>query len=92
MGGVNSINIVSPVNSCEGTQDNKKENNKNSLDFSQMIFDNIRKKNLSQQKKEAEEEKDQEERKQPDPITMVHQQYTVMSDYISSFKKKEEKK
>ncbi len=92
--GVNSINnnIIIPVNSCEGTQD-KKENKNSSLNFSQMLFDNIqREKALQQQEKEDKENKDQET-KQPDPINTIHQQYMLMSYVISSSsKKKEEKK
>ena len=93
MGGISiNNNIISPVDSCEGTQDNNKKESKSSLDFGQMIFDNIRReRNLSQQKKEAEEEKQEKEEK-PDPAKFLHQQYMMMGDYISSFKKKEEKK
>ena len=95
MGGINSINgIVSPVNSCEGTQDKKENSEKSSLNFSQMLFDNIQreKKCLQlQQKKEDEEDKNQET-KQPDTNNTIHQQYMLMSYVISSSssKKKED--
>ena len=91
--GVNSINnnIVIPVNSCEGTQD-KKENKNSSLNFSQMLFDNIqREKALQlQQKKEEDEENKDRETKQPDPNNTIHQQYMLMSYVISSSSKKKE--
>ena len=93
MGGINSINnnvnVVTPVNSCEGTQE--KKDNKTSLDFGQMIFDNIQREKRLQQKKEAEEEKQEKEEK-PNPVNIIHQQYMMMEQLIPLKKKEEEKK
>ena len=91
MGGINSINnnIVTPVSSCEGTQEKKE--NKSSLDFGQMIFDNIQREKHLQQKKEAEEEKQEKEEK-PNPVNIIHQQYMMMEQLIPLKKKEEEKK
>ena len=90
MGGISiNNNIVTPVSSCEGTQEKKE--NKSSLDFGQMIFDSIQKEKCLQQKKEAEEEKQEKEEK-PNPVNIIHQQYMMMEQLIPLKKKEEEKK
>ena len=90
MGGISiNNNIVTPVSSCEGTQEKKE--NKSSLDFGQMIFDSIQKEKCLQQKKEAEEEK-QEKKEKPNPVDIIHQQYMMMEQLIPLKKKEEGKK
>lgn len=92
MGGISiNNNIVTPVSSCEGTQEKKENSTKSSLDFSQMIFDNIQREKHLQQKKEAEEEK-QEKKEKPNPVDIIHQQYMMMEQLIPLKKKEEGKK
>ena len=98
MGGINSINkfgdnIVNPVNSCKGIQDNKQ--NQTSGLFEQLLYENVR--NLNQNnhqhmKEKEDEKKDQQESKQDLSKINLQASFAMMDYLISSSKRKEEKK
>lgn len=92
MGGINSINSLEPVGNCMGMQNNKQEEEKRNntgLSFADMLYQNTRL-NHKKPSSEKEEEKEQEP-KEPAHIDLSLS-YMMMNNYISSTKKKDEKK
>lgn len=91
MGGI-SINSLEPVGNCMGMQNNnqQKEEKKSGLNFADMIYQNV-KLNQKHNSSEKEEEKEQEP-KEPVQNDSIRLSYMMMNNYISSTKKKDEKK